>query len=225
MIRFLREKVAAFLRNTNYVKLKAGSHLDGTVQLKATRIEGKVIVKEHVRMSGVHIAGGNVHIGRYTVINGPNTFIAAKLSPIEIGGFCSIAKDVTIQEYNHDVARISTYYMRSNIFKTDRIGDHVSRGGIRIGNDVWIGGKAMILSGVTIGDGAVIAAGAVVTRDVPPYAIVGGTPAKVLKYRFTPDVIEKLLQMKWWNWPVDKIRSNKDLFWSELKADSLNTLD
>ncbi len=176
-------------------------------------------------MSGVNISGGDVRIGRYTVINGPNTFIAAKLNPIEIGSFCSIAKDVTIQEYNHDASRISTYYMRSNIFKTDRMGEHISRGGIRIGNDVWIGGKAMILSGVTIGDGAVIAAGAVVTRDVPPYAIVGGTPAKVLKYRFTPEVIEKLQRIKWWEWPVDKIRNSKDLFWSELKADTLNTLD
>ncbi len=211
MIQFLREKIAAFLQNTNYVKLKAGGRLDPTVQLKGTRLRGQIIAGEHVRMSGVNISGGDVRIGRYTVINGPNTFIAAKLNPIEIGSFCSIAKDVTIQEYNHDASRISTYYMRSNIFKTDRMGEHISRGGIRIGNDVWIGGKAMILSGVTIGDGAVIAAGAVVTRDVPPYAIVGGTPAKVLKYRFTPEVIEKLQRIKWWEWPVDKIRNSKDL--------------
>jgi acetyltransferase-like isoleucine patch superfamily enzyme len=194
-----------------------------SVRLKAVRLNGLMRFGEQVRMSGVSITG-EVSVGRYTVINGPNTTINAKLNPVEIGSFCSIAKDVAIQEYNHDASRISTYYMRSNIFKTDRMGEHFSRGGIRIGNDVWIGGKAMILSGVTIGDGAVVAAGAVVTRDVPPYAIVGGAPARVLKYRFTPEVIEKLQRIKWWEWPIEKIRGNKDLFWSELNADSLNTL-
>lgn len=224
MLQFLREKFTAFIQNTNYLTLKQGSSVHKSVKLKAVRLNGLMRLGEQVRMSGVSITG-EVSVGRYTVINGPNTTINAKLNPVEIGSFCSIAKDVAIQEYNHDVSRISTYYMRSNIFKTDRMGEHLSRGGIRIGNDVWIGGKAMILSGVTIGDGVVIAAGAVVTRDVPAYAIVGGAPARVLKYRFTPEVIEKLQRIKWWDWSIDKIRSNKDLFWSELKADSLNTLD
>ena len=80
-----------------------------------------------------------------------------------------------------------------------------NKGNITIGNDVWIGYEAVILSGVTIGDGAIIGTRAVVTKDVPPYTIVGGSPAKVLKKRFSDDIIDKLLKIKWWNWPVEKI--------------------
>ena len=81
-----------------------------------------------------------------------------------------------------------------------------------IGNDVWIGANAIILQGVTIGDGAIIAAGAVVTKDVPPYAIVGGVPAKVIKYRFSDDVILKLLEIKWWDKPEEWTTQNLDKF-------------
>lgn len=82
-----------------------------------------------------------------------------------------------------------------------------------IGNDVWIGANAVILPGVHIGDGAVIAAGAVVTKDVEPYAIVGGVPAKVIKYRFDKDTIEKLLVIKWWDWEIEEIEKNIELFY------------
>ena len=83
-----------------------------------------------------------------------------------------------------------------------------NRRDIVIGNDVWIGYEAVIMSGVTIGDGAIIGTRAVVTKDVPPYAIVGGSPARVLKKRFSDDIIDKLLKIKWWNWPVEKITRN-----------------
>ena len=83
----------------------------------------------------------------------------------------------------------------------------------RIGHDVWIGANALILPEVTIGDGAVIAAGAVVTRDVPPYAIVGGVPARVIRYRFSPEMIDAFLEIKWWDWPLEKIKENFDLFY------------
>lgn len=75
-----------------------------------------------------------------------------------------------------------------------------------IGNDVWIGYEALIMAGVHIGDGAVIGARAVVTKDVPPYAIVGGVPAREIRKRFAPDVIARLLELKWWDWPMMKIR-------------------
>lgn len=84
---------------------------------------------------------------------------------------------------------------------------------IVIGNDVWIGANAVILPGVNIGDGAVIAAGAVVTKDVEPYAIVGGVPAKLIRYRFSNDIIKKLLQIKWWNWTEEEIDNNIELFY------------
>lgn len=89
------------------------------------------------------------------------------------------------------------------------------KGDINIGNDVWTGMDVTFLPGVTIGDGAVIAAGSVVTKDVPPYAIVGGNPAKALKYRFTKKQIKKLLKIKWWDWPLWKVYDNIDLIDSE----------
>ncbi|SCY09140.1 Acetyltransferase (isoleucine patch superfamily) [Lachnospiraceae bacterium XBB2008] len=84
---------------------------------------------------------------------------------------------------------------------------------IIIGNDVWIGGNAIILPGINIGDGAIVAAGAVVTKDVEPYSIVGGVPAKVIKYRFDSETITALLKIKWWDWPLDKIIDNIELFY------------
>ena len=81
-----------------------------------------------------------------------------------------------------------------------------------IGNDVWIGANVVVLPGVTIGDGAVLAAGAVVTKDVPPYTIVGGNPAKIIKKRFDDEVIDAMLSIKWWEWEHDKIEDNIELF-------------
>ena len=83
-----------------------------------------------------------------------------------------------------------------------------NKGDIIIGNDVWIGYEAVIMAGVHIGDGSVIAARAVVTKDVPPYTIVGGTPARKIRMRFEAETIAKLQQIQWWNWPVEKIRQS-----------------
>lgn len=85
-----------------------------------------------------------------------------------------------------------------------------NKGDIVIGNDVWIGFEAVIMAGVTIGDGAIIASRAVVTKDVPPYSIVGGTPAKLIRKRFTDEQIDKLLRLKWWDWDEEKVRQNID---------------
>lgn len=84
---------------------------------------------------------------------------------------------------------------------------------VEIGNDVWIGSNVVILPGVKVGDGAVLAAGAVVRKDVPPYAIVGGVPAKIIRYRFSPDIIEALLRIRWWDWTLEQYESNCELFY------------
>lgn len=86
-----------------------------------------------------------------------------------------------------------------------------------VGNDVWIGVNARIISGVKIGDGAIIGAGAIVTKDVPPYAIVGGVPARVIKYRFSRDIIDAMLRIKWWDWNIKKIEDNMELFYQPEK--------
>ena len=83
-----------------------------------------------------------------------------------------------------------------------------NKGDIVVGNDVWIGYDAVIMAGVTIGDGAIIGTRAVVTKDVEPYSIVGGVPAKEIRKRFTPEIIKKLMEIQWWNWPIEKIRSS-----------------
>ena len=85
---------------------------------------------------------------------------------------------------------------------------NLSKGPIRVGNDVWSGFGSIVLSGVNVGDGAVIAAGAVVTRDVPPFAIVGGVPAKLIAYRFEEELREALLRIRWWDWPEERVRAH-----------------
>ena len=127
-----------------------------------------------------------------------------------IGPFCSIAPGVEmITGGIHPVDWVSNYSFRIQWRMEGAFGDGMPRsdGDIIIGSDVWLLTGATILSGVTIGHGAVVAARALVTRDVPPYAIVGGVPAKVIRYRFDPETIRKLLEIAWWEWDDAKIRT------------------
>jgi serine acetyltransferase len=94
------------------------------------------------------------------------------------------------------------------------IGHPSCKGDIIVENDVWIGAKATIMSGVRVSNGSIVAAGSVVTKDVPPYAIVAGNPAKVVKYRFNEEQIDKLLKISWWEWDEQKIKDNARLMWS-----------
>ncbi len=215
------KKAFNFLLNQNTIQLKGGAQLGKNTQLKGVNIKGTVNAGNNCSLKFVEISG-TVTIGNFTTINGPNVQILSKINPIAIGNFCSIAKDVTIQEYNHRTDRLSTYYMEKNFFQGRNIGEISSKGAVVIGNDVWIGAKSIVLSGVTIGDGAVVAAGSVVTKDVPSYAIVGGNPARVIKYRFPPDVITKLQSMKWWNWPPEKVTAQRDLFLKSIDASDLH---
>ena len=125
-----------------------------------------------------------------------------------IGDYCSIGSSCRFIIGNHRTDLISTYPFStlSSYFSDNKVDikDHNSKnGGIIIGNDVWIGNSAQIMSGVCVGDGAIIAANAIVTKNVPPYAIVGGNPAKIIRYRFPEDVREKLIKIAWWNWPEE----------------------
>ena len=128
------------------------------------------------------------------------------------GNFCSIASDVTIYlGGNHRTDWVTTYpfgHIHRHVFTRRMPGHPATRGDVIVGNDVWIADNVTIMSGVRIGDGAVIACNSHDVRDVPPYSLVGGNPAKLIKYQFTQKQIEKLLTIKWWNWTEDKINEN-----------------
>lgn len=194
-----------------------------TAKIINSKIIGNVKIAEYCYLPEVLIAG-NVNISKNTSINGPNTTIISRINPIQIGSYCSIARDVIFQEILHDYEKITTYFIQERIFGEKARTDGFSKGSIIVGNDVWIGAQSIILSGVTIGDGAVIAANSVVTKDVPPYAIIGGSPAKIIKYRFDQEVINELLELQWWNWSIDKIKRNKDIFTDKLNKDILQTI-
>ena len=151
-----------------------------------------------------------VSVGDYTY-GGLRVLTYNQNSKLKIGRFCSSAQEVMfVLSADHYTNHISSYPYKVWIMKEEQEG--TSKGNITVDDDVWIGFRSTILSGVHIGQGAVIAAGSVVTKDVPPYAIVGGVPAKIIKYRFTPDQIEFLQQFKWWNMPEDWIRENWQMF-------------
>lgn len=148
---------------------------------------------------------------------------------VEIGRCCSFAKALNVGQYDHPVNWLSTnpfQYQRTfkiNVgdnfryieeYKSDSVNKELQRKSnqilrkkTKIGNDVWVGHGAIIISGVSVGDGAIVAAGAVVTKDVPPYAIVGGVPAKVIRFRFEKEIIDSLLQLEWWSYAPWQLRS------------------
>lgn len=154
----------------------------------------------------------NIKIGKYSY--GCQKIDGTIEPGTKIGSYCSIAPGVRIGGLNHPIKYVTTHpILYNDIFKYVEICDeNVKSETVTIGNDVWIGFNSIILGGVTIGNGAIIAAGSVVTKDVPPYSIVGGSPARVIKYRFEKKQIEALEKIKWWDWEENKIKYNINLF-------------
>ena len=168
---------------------------------------------------------GHFSIGAFSTIS-PTDGIGRFLHNVSIGRYCSIAAGVWISPHEHPAAWLTTspcvYGGGAFLWARRILGrspvvpmPHACTKPVKIGNDVWIGQGAFIKGGVSIGDGAVVAAHAVVTKDVPPYAIVGGVPAKVIKYRFDEETIGRLLKLRWWDYDIADFG---DLDWSDVRA-------
>lgn len=154
----------------------------------------------------------NVSVGSYTYFANNCNVINSK-----IGRFCSIGPFVQIGLGKHPTNRFSTsplFYSPNNAFKIKLVEesrfDEFEH--IEIGNDVWIGANAIILDGVKIGDGVIIAAGSVVTKDIPNFAIVGGVPARIIKYRFDHEIIDKLEKIRWWERDLEELQKYEENF-------------
>lgn len=182
--------------------------------------------KETIYLKHV-ITNPNITVGDFTMyndfVNDPTLFENNNVlyhypinhDKLQIGKFCSIAcgAKFLFNSANHTLSSLSTYpfplfFEEWELEKKDITNAWDNKGDIVIGNDVWIGYEAVILAGVTIGDGAIIGTRAVVTKDVPPYTIVGGVPAKSIKKRFSEETISALLEIQWWNWSEERIARN-----------------
>lgn len=132
-----------------------------------------------------------------------------------VGKYCSLAENVRAVLVGHNLGHVSTYPFNALFHDWPEArelpGHPVRKGDIVVDNDVWLGQDVLLLGGVTIGDGAVVGAGAVVSRDVPPYAVAVGNPARVVKRRFSDADVETLLRIRWWDWPLEKVRANVHL--------------
>lgn len=181
--------------------------------------------------SRVSFEGANRIDGRTTILNttlGYASYVSEQsfIKNTRIGRFCCIAPRVITVAGNHPTSQFASVhpaffsqasqdgftYVSESKFRDFKYINSEEKIAVQIGNDVWIGDGVRLLEGVTIGDGVVVASGAVVTKDVPPYAIVGGVPAKVIKYRFNGGQIEKLLKLQWWNKDTEWIASHAELF-------------
>lgn len=183
------------------------------VELSNCKLSEYCNLAHHASVNNSEI-GKRTSVGRYT-----------KIRDSKIGAYNSISWDVTIGAVSHPMDRISmhafTYRKQFGIVDTDIM---LPQKTTKIGNDVWIGCGAIILSGVTVGDGAIIGAGAVVTKDVEPYSVVAGVPAKQIRKRFDDEIIEKLLLLKWWEFRDEKIKNNLKLFERSLTIEDLDKL-
>lgn len=187
----------------------------GQIKFQLFRIKWRKLNKYNDTYATDFFDINQVSVGKYTY-GGLRVLTYNKDNKLSIGNYCSIGPDVVFMlSADHYISHISTFAFKVKVLNENLEG--VSKGDIIVDDDVWIGYGATIMSGVHIGQGAVVAAGAVVTKDVPPYAIVGGVPAKVIKYRFDPEMIEELLKVDFSKLSKEKIEEHKNDLYEELK--------
>ncbi|MBR1917821.1 MAG: CatB-related O-acetyltransferase [Bacteroidaceae bacterium] len=199
------------------------------------------LFKRNISLTACVYAGSKVaptaHVHRGCKVRtstiGAHSYVAAHswLTNADVGRFCSIGNNVNVGLATHTLANASTspiFTLRRNATRvawvTKDVADNVDDlPRTAICDDAWIGSNAMIMSGVTIGIGAAVGAGAVVTKDVPPYAIVAGVPARIIRYRFDEPVRQKLLASRWWEQPDSVLRERLDLFQQPLTEEDIDT--
>ena len=186
------------------LKYKLQSIVDRKKHISATVLNTKIDKTASVRQ---HCRIYDSMLGRYSYV-ARNTLI----QNAEIGAFCSISEGCNIGMPSHPTTMVSTspVFLNGNNYLLANFSNHPFDDcpKTHIGNDVWVGAGAKIKSGLIIGNGSIIAAGAVVTKNVPPYSIVGGVPARVIRYRFDEKTASELERTKWWDWSDEKIKSN-----------------
>lgn len=226
MIERLKKRIKIFITNEIERSKNSIEHpelIGNRVLIKNSIIRGYVKIGEHSKIIDATISG-NVIIGQWSTFNGPNSDIHATINSVAIGNYCSIARNVSIQEYDHCTDRITSYFIHQNVFGEEYQNDITSKGEIIIENDVWVGTQSVILSGSHISNGAIIGANSVVNSFIPPYAYAVGSPAKVVKFRFDDVMIKKLLSLQWWYWSEEKIKANRTLFDKPLTEDTFDRI-
>ena len=174
--------------------------------LKNFEFQGENLVPEFC------VAAGETKLGYRTTL-GVHNFFGGTVS---IGKYCQIGGYVAFHASNHPISHPTTYINRK-LLDGDLASIKVNKP-INLGNDVWVGHNVIVLSGVNVGHGAILAAGAVVTKDVAPYSIVGGNPAKEIRKRFSATIIKELLELEWWNMTDNEIELNRTFFLTDLES-------
>lgn len=187
---------------------------------RRTEFYGNVNIKRDASISWFCTLSGNVSIGKGTGMNGRNNI----LGHVSVGNYCAIAPRARINATAHNTSYASLQETFNSQIGVDISDDH-QNDPVEIGNDVWICADSKVISGVTIGDGAIVAANSVVVDDVEPYSFVAGNPARHKKYRFDEETRKKLQEIEWWNWNEKRIRRNKEFFNTDLtEVDDINDL-
>lgn len=160
---------------------------------------------------------GRIVVGRETNCSSRTLVLKGKES-VTFGSFCAIGDNLRVITAGH---HLHLPALQARFYRKRFAAGYPSEGRrapVTFGSDVWVGDNVTVLSGVTVGDGACLGAGCVVTKDVPPYSVAAGVPARVIKYRFEKPVVELLLEMRWWDWPDEKIQKNETFFMTDLSA-------
>jgi chloramphenicol O-acetyltransferase type B len=229
MINLIREFLAPLFYKSRYFYYRTKNptlSLSISSKLRKNLIFGNNVFIGKNTLVSDSVIGDNITIQHdcclINVLLGDFSYVSSgtQLDLTQIGKFCSLGPQILSGCGEHPINLVSTNpvffstFTQSGVTFAEKDGFE-DRKEIIIGHDVWVGARAFIKDGVKVGNGAIIAAGAVVVKDVPDYAIVGGIPAKIIRYRFSPEVIQQLLVIKWWDWSVEKLHEARHYFNSE----------